>query len=149
MKKKIVIRVAINGNSPPTLKKFVVDFLKLKYFKKWWGQCWGKCWGHKSQSSSSKNQSKLLSIAAKIKDLEKVAIEGEEKNELMVIGEGICAAKLVTKLRKKVGFAELVSVGPVEKKKEEKPVVPFVYGNYQMPPLQFWEVRDPYYYPFW
>lgn len=81
--------------------------------------------------------------------LEKVAIEGEEKNELMVMGEGICAAKLVTILRKKVGFAEVVSVGPVEKKKEEKPIVPFVYGNYQMPPLQFWEVRDPYYYPFW
>ncbi|MCE2055010.1 hypothetical protein HAX54_041777 [Datura stramonium] len=81
--------------------------------------------------------------------VEKVAIEGEEKNELMVMGEGIDEVELVTKLRKKVGFADIVSVGPVDKKKEEKPIVPFVYGNYQMPPLQFWEARDPYSYCVW
>ncbi|KAF3652259.1 putative subtilisin-like protease [Capsicum annuum] len=54
--------------------------------------------------------------------LEKVAIEGEEKNELMVIGEGIDVAKLVTILRKKVGFADVVSVDLVDKKKEEEPI---------------------------
>ncbi|KAM3204136.1 hypothetical protein P3L10_027545 [Capsicum annuum] len=140
MTKKIVIRVSINGNSHLTMKKFVVEFLKLKYFV--------KCCGHKSQCSSSKNQRKILSNAAKIPGLEKVAIEGEEKNELMVIGEGIDVEKLVTILRKKVGFADVVSVDLVDKKKEEQPIVPLVYGNYQMPPLQFWEVRDPYNYSF-
>ncbi|XP_059302731.1 heavy metal-associated isoprenylated plant protein 46-like [Lycium ferocissimum] len=132
---KIVIRVCITGNPPPTLKKFVVDILKLKYLVNFLG--------YKSQCCSSKNQSKLLSIAAKIPGVEKVAIEGEEKNELMVIGVGIDAAELVTILRKKVGVAEVVSVGPVDKKKEEKPIVPWVYGNYQIPSLQFWEVKDP------
>lgn len=146
MTKKIVIRVSINGNSPHTMKKIAVDFLKLRYLK----ECWGyfkEYWGHKPQSTCSKNQSKVLSIAAKIGEIEKVAIEGEEKNELMVMGEGIDVPKLVTRLRKKVGFADVVSVEPVDKKKEEKPeekpIVPWV------PPLQYWEVRDPYYCSLW
>ncbi|XP_016494422.2 disease resistance protein Pik-1-like isoform X1 [Nicotiana tabacum] len=101
MKKKVVIKVSINGNSHSILKKFLMDFLKLKYL--------AKCWGNNYQDSRSKNQSKVLLIAAKIPGVEKVAIEGEEKNELMVIGEEIDAAELVTTLRKKVGFANIVS----------------------------------------
>ncbi|XP_016453818.1 disease resistance protein Pik-1-like isoform X2 [Nicotiana tabacum] len=126
--------------------------MKLKYL--------AKCWGNKSQDS----RSKVLSIAAKIPEVEKVAIEGEEKNELMAIGEEIDAVELVTILRKKVGFADIVSIGPVdgEKKegdnKEEKQkggddnkgeevansIFPLVYGSGLIPPFQIWEVRDPY-----
>ncbi|XP_075073570.1 uncharacterized protein LOC107813655 isoform X3 [Nicotiana tabacum] len=50
-----------------------------------------------------------LETASLPQGVEKVAIEGEEKNELMVIGEEIDAAELVTTLRKKVGFANIVS----------------------------------------
>nr|XP_009783945.1 PREDICTED: uncharacterized protein LOC104232429 [Nicotiana sylvestris] len=145
MKKKVVIKVSINGNSHSILKKFLMDFLKLKYL--------AKCWGNNYQDSRSKNQSKVLLIAAKIPGVEKVAIEGEEKNELMVIGEEIDAAELVTILRKKVGFANIVSIGPVDdEKKEEKQkeevansISPLVYGNGLIPPFQIWEVRYPTY----
>ena len=46
-----------------------------------------------------------------------VAIKGEKKNRIEVIGEGIVdAAGLAETLRKKVGFADLVSVEEVEEK---------------------------------
>ncbi|XP_070009018.1 uncharacterized protein [Nicotiana sylvestris] len=65
----------------------------------------------------------------------------------MVIGEEIDAAELVTILRKKVGFANIVSIGPVDdEKKEEKQkeevansISPLVYGNGLIPPFQIWE----------
>ncbi|XP_016544079.2 uncharacterized protein LOC107844098 isoform X1 [Capsicum annuum] len=48
------------------MKKFVVEFLKLKYFV--------KCCGHKSQCSSSKNQRKILSNAAKIPEMDSIPV---------------------------------------------------------------------------
>ena len=46
-----------------------------------------------------------------------MAIKGEKKNRIEVIGEGIVdAAGLAETLRKKVGFADLVSVEEVEEK---------------------------------
>lgn len=52
--------------------------------------------------------------------VESAALQGQEKNQIEVIGEGIDAVALTTLLRKKVGFAELVSVSVVGEKKEEK-----------------------------
>ncbi|CAF1702567.1 unnamed protein product [Brassica oleracea var. botrytis] len=43
-----------------------------------------------------------------------VGLEGKEKDQVVVIGEGIDAAGLVLRLRKKVGFADLISVTDVD-----------------------------------
>ena len=46
-----------------------------------------------------------------------MALKGESKNRIEVIGEGIVdAAGLAETLRKKVGFADLVSVEEVKEK---------------------------------
>ncbi|GAB4845871.1 hypothetical protein Ancab_024875, partial [Ancistrocladus abbreviatus] len=49
-----------------------------------------------------------------------VAIQGNEKDELVVIGMSLDAASLTKKLRKKVGYASIVGAEEVkeEKKKE-------------------------------
>ena len=39
-----------------------------------------------------------------------VGLEGAEKDKVVVIGEGVDAAKLATSLRNKVGHTELISV---------------------------------------
>ena len=55
------------------------------------------------------------------------AVEGEDKNQIVVIGENIDVIELVKKLKKKVGFSTLNSVTPVdaeekEEDEEEKPI---------------------------
>lgn len=52
-----------------------------------------------------------------------MAIEGNEQDQIVVIGDGVDSACLVKRLRKKVGCTDLVrveEVKPVEKKKEVK-----------------------------
>lgn len=50
-----------------------------------------------------------------------VALKGEKKNRIEVIGEGIVdAAGLAETLRKKVGFADLVSVEEIKDKDDEE-----------------------------
>lgn len=48
-----------------------------------------------------------------------MALQGPEMDQIVVIGE-MDAAKLATLLRKNVGHSEIVSVGPVDQKKEEE-----------------------------
>ncbi|CAI9753457.1 unnamed protein product [Fraxinus pennsylvanica] len=51
-------------------------------------------------------------IAASIPGVESIAMEGEERNILTVIGEEIDPVRLVQLLQKKVCFAKIVSFGP-------------------------------------
>jgi hypothetical protein len=54
-----------------------------------------------------------------------VAIEGSDKDQLVVIGEGVDSANLTCSLRKKLCHATLLRVEEVkEKKAEEKPKPP-------------------------
>lgn len=46
--------------------------------------------------------------------MKSVALRGEEKDKMVVIGDGIDAAKLTSGLRKKVGPTDLISVAEVE-----------------------------------
>ncbi|XP_009789253.1 heavy metal-associated isoprenylated plant protein 47-like [Nicotiana tabacum] len=138
MKQKVVLNVSLNGcKRRPSLKKFVLGWLVPCLV----------------QDATCKN--KVMSIAVTLRGVEKVSIE-VEKNELTVIGEGIDAVKLVNILRKKVGFAKIVTVGP--EKKEENPAeetvqpvlaVPHVvccHNNNRVPAMiEMWEVRDPHY----
>lgn len=52
--------------------------------------------------------------------VESAGLKGDEKKQIEIIGEGVDAAELTNLLRKNVGHAELVSVGPVEDKKDEE-----------------------------
>ncbi|KAG7619584.1 hypothetical protein ISN44_As04g004750 [Arabidopsis suecica] len=61
-----------------------------------------------------KCRSEALKIGAKTTGVTFVGIEGEEKDKVVVIGEGVDAACLVVRLRKKVGFADIISVTDVD-----------------------------------
>lgn len=52
-------------------------------------------------------------------------MQGDEKNQLTVIGDGVDAVSLTSLLRKKLGFAELISL------------VPYNNNNYGM--MENWE----------
>uniref|UniRef100_A0A5B6ZLH3 HMA domain-containing protein n=2 Tax=Davidia involucrata TaxID=16924 RepID=A0A5B6ZLH3_DAVIN len=72
------------------------------------------------QLSSGKCKSKALQIASVADGVTSVAIAGKDKDQVVVIGEGVDAVCLTSSLRKKVGHAELVSVEEVKAKVEEK-----------------------------
>lgn len=88
--------------------------------------------------------------------MESTAIQGKDKDQIEVVGEGIDAVQITTLLRKSVGYSEIVSVSAVEEKKDEKkedkkddqkpmiwtpyPSYTYVVPNYQPP----YEVRDSY-----
>ncbi|CAA7046948.1 unnamed protein product [Microthlaspi erraticum] len=61
-----------------------------------------------------KCRSAALKIGAKTTGVTFVGLEGEEKDKVVVIGKGVDAAGLVLRLRKKVGFADIVSVTDVD-----------------------------------
>ncbi|XP_047951519.1 heavy metal-associated isoprenylated plant protein 47-like [Salvia hispanica] len=69
--------------------------------------------------NDEKSRSKALKITVGISGVESAALAGAEKDQVVVVGEGIDAVVLTRQLRKGVGHAELVSVG--EDKKEDKP----------------------------
>ncbi|RVW80441.1 Heavy metal-associated isoprenylated plant protein 16 [Vitis vinifera] len=54
-------------------------------------------------------QSKALKIAAGFSGVNSTALEGEDKNQIVVVGENIDVIELVKKLKKKVGFSTLNS----------------------------------------
>ncbi|XP_050369357.1 heavy metal-associated isoprenylated plant protein 47-like [Argentina anserina] len=75
----------------------------------------------KVQMCSEKCRTKALKIAAVAKGVSKVSIEAE-KNHVEVIGNGIDSMTLTMTMRKKVGHADIVSIGEVKAKEEDKPV---------------------------
>ncbi|XP_059284115.1 uncharacterized protein LOC132037594 [Lycium ferocissimum] len=69
-----------------------------------------------------KCRSKAFKIAVSQPGVESAAMHGDEKNQLEVVGEQIDAVTLTSSLRKNLGQAELVSLGPAGggDKKDEK-----------------------------
>ncbi|XP_061367868.1 heavy metal-associated isoprenylated plant protein 47-like [Gastrolobium bilobum] len=100
----------------------------------------------KVSMNGSKSRSKAMKIAVGVSGVETAAIQGENKDQIAVTGEGIDSVCLTSLLRKSFCHAELVSVGPVaveEKKKEgiTLPIVwPYVSGVPQCP---VYEIRHP------
>ncbi|PIN03642.1 Copper chaperone [Handroanthus impetiginosus] len=94
-----------------------------------------------------KCRSKALKIAVGVSGVESAGLTGDEKNQVEVVGDGIDSVDLTRQLRKKVAYAELVSVREAKKEESEdktetaaeQPVVGFVE-----PPFYWHEVRDPY-----
>ncbi|RWV97569.1 hypothetical protein GW17_00039633 [Ensete ventricosum] len=52
-----------------------------------------------------------------------VAVEGEEKDQLVPVGDGVDPANITTTLRKKVGHACIVKVEEVKEEAKESAVV--------------------------
>ncbi|XP_040377168.1 heavy metal-associated isoprenylated plant protein 47-like [Oryza brachyantha] len=67
--------------------------------------------------SCDKCRSKAMALVASTGGVDSVALAGDGKDQVVVVGE-VDSIKLITALRKKVGHATLVTVG--EAKKEEK-----------------------------
>ncbi|KAM3395849.1 heavy metal-associated isoprenylated plant protein 39 [Capsicum galapagoense] len=110
--------------------------------------------------NDQKYRTKAFKIAVSQSGVESAAIKGDDKNQLEVVGE-IDAAALTSLLRKNLGQADLVSVGPAggggdkepkagsDKKPEVAAAVVqsqpalyyYAYPSYQYPVYQ---VNDPY-----
>ncbi|KAD5318151.1 hypothetical protein R6Q59_033443 [Mikania micrantha] len=92
----------------------------------------------KVSMNTDKKTRKALKIAVSINGVESASFVGPDKDQIAVTGAGIDSVELTTLLRKKVGYTELLSVGPVEQKKPEadkpKPadptLVPFPLYDY-------------------
>ncbi|XP_058114217.1 heavy metal-associated isoprenylated plant protein 47-like [Magnolia sinica] len=67
-----------------------------------------------------KCRTKALEIAATAKGVSSVAIEGKERDQVVVVGDGVDPIKLTSLMRKKVGHADLISVQEVKPKDEKE-----------------------------
>ncbi|KAM3743864.1 hypothetical protein ACB098_06G007800 [Castanea mollissima] len=73
----------------------------------------------KVQMNCDKCRSKAMKIASTATDvINSIAIEGSDRDQLVVIGEGVDSANLTCSLRKKFCYAALWSVEEVKVKKE-------------------------------
>ncbi|KAF5823144.1 hypothetical protein HanRHA438_Chr01g0036041 [Helianthus annuus] len=101
----------------------------------------------KVSMDSDKKTRKALKIAVSISGVVSASFVGSDKDQIAVTGDGIDSVELTTLLRKKVGYTELLSVGPVEAKKEEpkKPTVQ-VDPSYQ---YYYQSYGVPYYYSYY
>nr|CAD1831429.1 unnamed protein product [Ananas comosus var. bracteatus] len=101
-----------------------------------------------------KRRSKALRIATGFIGVISASLEGDR---IVVVGEGVDSIKLTTALRKRMSYAELISVAPVEAKKEEskqpeakivQSAVPLPYHNFTvLPPYPYFTqdyTYDPY-----
>ncbi|KAF3962716.1 hypothetical protein CMV_012805 [Castanea mollissima] len=113
-----------------------------------------RCFVHIKKGEEARK--KGMKIAVGISGVESACLKGQDKDQMEVKGEGIGTAELALLLRKKVGYASIVSVAEdkKEEKKEEKKdetKIQYMAGSgthshgYNMPPyaLLFCEIREP------
>ncbi|CAI0552169.1 unnamed protein product [Linum tenue] len=81
--------------------------------------------------NKEKSRPKAMKIVVGVHGVDSASLAGPDKTQIEVTGDGIDSVALVTLLRKKVGFSELVSVGPLEEKKKEEEKKP---GEDSKPP---------------
>ncbi|KAF9595771.1 hypothetical protein IFM89_031974 [Coptis chinensis] len=99
-----------------------------------------------------KSRTKAMKIAVSIPGVISAELQGSDKNEIVVIGEGIDSTILTMSIRKKICCTELVSVTPIPEKNVEKnkpptsddKVQPMVWNSYShgTPDIYWTEVRD-------
>ncbi|XP_022735508.1 heavy metal-associated isoprenylated plant protein 47-like [Durio zibethinus] len=97
----------------------------------------------KVQMHCQKCRTKALKIAAATHGVNEVAIQGAEKDELVVIGEEVDSVKLTCSLRKKLHNATILSIEEKkdEKKAEQNPSYFVHYPQHFIPEVL---VQDPY-----
>ncbi|XP_078171433.1 heavy metal-associated isoprenylated plant protein 47-like isoform X1 [Carex rostrata] len=72
----------------------------------------------------AKKRTKALKTAVTMDGVVSAALDGDK---LVVIGDGTDSVTMTTLLRKKLGYADLISVASAEEKKEEKKVHPLIH----------------------
>ncbi|KAJ8512744.1 hypothetical protein OPV22_003178 [Ensete ventricosum] len=83
---------------------------------------------------------KALKLASSVRGVESVAIQGRNRNRVVVTGEGVASVYLTSILRKNMGYAEIIGISRVnidEVHECEVPglqEVPQCYNNYCGPP---------------
>ncbi|GLT51112.1 hypothetical protein SLA2020_245470 [Shorea laevis] len=106
----------------------------------------------KVSMNGHKSRSRAMKIVVGLPGVESAALKGDDKTQIEVKGDGVDAAQLTMLLRKKVGFAELVSVtaegGEKKEEKKEEPMVQALvwpsttpYCVYEFPPAS--QYHDP------
>ncbi|KAG8492765.1 hypothetical protein CXB51_010440 [Gossypium anomalum] len=115
----------------------------------------------KVQMNCEKCRAQALRIAADTQGVTQMAIQGQEKDELMVTGEEVDSVKLTRCLRKKLHYATILTIEEIKEDKKIKPKnvqngkgqkndgknnLPshVFYPLYPMPPLVVFQ--DPYQY---
>ncbi|XP_054776340.1 heavy metal-associated isoprenylated plant protein 47-like [Prosopis cineraria] len=68
----------------------------------------------KVQMYCQKCRAKALTVAAGTNGVDFVGLEGEERDKVVVVGNGVDVAKLASCMRKKVGHTVLISVSEVK-----------------------------------
>ncbi|CAL9155139.1 unnamed protein product [Musa hybrid cultivar] len=85
-------------------------------------------------------RNKALKLASSVRGVESVAIQGRNRNRVVVTGEGVDSVCLTSILRQKMGYAEIIGISRVnidEVQECEVPghqEVPQCYNNYCGPP---------------
>ncbi|KAJ6301383.1 hypothetical protein OIU77_015651 [Salix suchowensis] len=69
---------------------------------------------------SEKCRTKAMKIAATTSGVTSVALDGADKDQIVVVGEEVDSVKLARSLRKKVGHASLMSVEEEKDKEKEE-----------------------------
>ncbi|KAF3964277.1 hypothetical protein CMV_011421 [Castanea mollissima] len=93
----------------------------------------------KVQMTCDKCRTKAMKIAAKTRGVISVALEGSDKDQLVVIGEDVDSDKLTCLLGKKLCYASILSVEKMkpneEESDDEKPEIPNCTITTSYPPF--------------
>lgn len=104
----------------------------------------------KVDMTSDKCRSKAMALMAATVGVVSVALAGDGRDQVVVVGDGIDSVKLTSALRKKVGHAQLVQVGEAKKEEEEKKKPAEAAAatvEYTYPPYYYQQYQpSPYYY---
>ncbi|XP_010928046.1 heavy metal-associated isoprenylated plant protein 47 [Elaeis guineensis] len=89
----------------------------------------------KVQMNCDKCRSKAMQLAASVDGVDSIKVDGEDKNQLVVVGEGVDPVILTRILRKNIGHSDIVKVGEMkkgdeEKKSEEPKIEPIAWCHY-------------------
>ncbi|OUZ99259.1 hypothetical protein BVC80_8769g25 [Macleaya cordata] len=99
-----------------------------------------------SLNNDPKLRSKAMKIAVGVPGVISVGFQGEDKNQIVVTGDGIDSVNLTNLIRKGVGFTELVSVSKVDGKdsnsEKDKETKVFAYPLGVPAPFYAYEYRD-------
>ncbi|KAL8033078.1 hypothetical protein ABFX02_13G139200 [Erythranthe guttata] len=66
------------------------------------------------QLPCSKCPKKALKIAAEANGVDSIAVEGQQRNEIVVVGNNIDIIKLAARLRRKIGCTDVVTVSQLQ-----------------------------------
>ncbi|XP_068636372.1 heavy metal-associated isoprenylated plant protein 16-like [Aristolochia californica] len=88
-----------------------------------------------------KTRCKALKIAVSQQGVSSAGVEGADRDQIVLIGEGVDPVDLTRLLRKRLGCAELISVADAEEKKEKKSSITYSEPIYwSVPPQYVYEV---------